>query len=407
MARPASLKPYKSPFRQAAGKAFWCVDVPPHLSGTGKRQQLFFGTEKAAKGKCEELKTRRDNLGTNLATVTSPQLLEAEECRQLLEDHPGISLRDAVHEFLEIHQSRVASIPFGELFQKYIDSRAKKSRPYLDHLRWAQTRLVELNDILASDLTVRKMDEALQQFKPSVRNAFQRYLRAALNWGTKRNYLPSNPVLKLDFEEVVNGETEIFEPDIVAAILNDCLKNDLALLPYRVFGFFCGVRPHGELTRIAWEDFDWSDKVLKLRAELTKKKRRRFIDVSENALAWLREYRRRGGTTTGLIMPLGRDELRKRHRANWGRVVGLNDEGRPKVRWIVQGMRHSYCSYWLVAHDNDTDGLVIQSGHESKEVMWDSYYRATTKTKAAKFWSLMPPKRRGQLEHVVPFQAAS
>jgi hypothetical protein len=240
MARPASLKPYKSLSRQAAGKAFWCVDVPPDLSGTGKRQRLFFGPEKEAKAKCEELKARRDNLGTNLAGVTAPQLLEAEECRRLLEEHPGISLRDAVHRFLEMHQSRVASIPFGELFQKFIDTKAKKSPPYLIHLRWAQQQLASLNDILASDLTVRKLEEALQPFRPSVRNSFQRYLRAALNWGTKRDYLPSNPVLKLDFEEVVSGETEIFEPEIVAAILKDCLNNDLALLPYRVLVFSAG-----------------------------------------------------------------------------------------------------------------------------------------------------------------------
>jgi hypothetical protein len=54
--------------------------------------------------------------------------------------------------------------------------------------------------ILASDLTVRRIEEALQAFTPSVRNAFQRYLRAVLNYGVKRDYLSVNPVLKLDFE---------------------------------------------------------------------------------------------------------------------------------------------------------------------------------------------------------------
>jgi hypothetical protein len=122
-------------------------------------------------------------------------------------------------------------------------------------LRWAQKQLAPLNVVLASDLTARRLEEALQPFRPSVRNAFQRYLRAALNWGAKRDYLSVNPALKLDFEEIVNGETEIFEPEIVAAILSDCLEHDLVLLPYRVFGFFCGVRPYGELTRVEWEDF--------------------------------------------------------------------------------------------------------------------------------------------------------
>ena len=64
-------------------------------------------------------------------------------------------------------------------------------------------------------------------------------------------------------------------------------------------------------------------------------------------------------------------------------------------------MRHSFCSYWLVANGNDTDTLVIQSGHEDKQVMWDSYYRATTKGKAKKFWSLRPKVDR----KIVPFAA--
>jgi len=141
---------------------------------------------------------------------------------------------------------------------------------------------------------------------------------------------------------------------------------------------------------------------LKLRAAITKNKRVRWVDVSANAFAWLNEYRRHGGVTTGLVVPFNQHDLRKRHRANWGRVVGLNEAGRPKQRWIKQGMRHSYCSYWLVANDTDTDTLVIQFGHEDKKVMWDSYYRATTKEKTRKFWAIRPPKPE---QKIIPFAA--
>jgi integrase len=152
----------------------------------------------------------------------------------------------------------------------------------------------------------------------SVRNAFQRYVRAVLNYGVKRDYLAANPVLKLDFEEIQSGETEIFEPEIVKSILLDCLENDLGLLPYRVFGFFGGVRPAGELPRLGWENVDWRDKVLMLSAEITKKKRRRHIDISDNAIAWLTEYRRRGGKVNGPLLPFNQFELRDRHRRQLG-----------------------------------------------------------------------------------------
>jgi hypothetical protein len=61
-------------------------------------------------------------------------------------------------------------------------------------------------------------------------------------------------------------------------------------------------------------------------------------------------------------------------------------------------MRHSFCSYWLALHE-DIDRLVIQSGHESKEVMWRNYYRATTKAKAEKFTT--------EQSNVVPFSDAA
>jgi len=154
------------------------------------------------------------------------------------------------------------------------------------------------------------------------------------------------------------------------------------------------VRPDGELLRVEWEDFNWVDKVLKLRAEITKKKRLRFVDVSDNALAWLHEYRKTGGKAEGLITPFRAGELRDHHRENWARVVGVTKAGKPKRRWIQQVARHSFCSYWLAHNNNDVDRLVILSGHESKEVMWNCYYRAATKDTAEKFWAIRPQRRK-------------
>ena len=209
----------------------------------------------------------------------------------------------------------------------------------------------------------------------------------------KRDYLASNPVAKLDFAEVVKGDTEIFDPATVQAILTDCLENDLALLPYRVIGFFAGVRPDrdGELPKLEWSDIDLDAKQITLRAEITKKRRKRWVDLSDNAVAWLRRYHDNGGSTAGRVVRFSASELRSHHRDNWSRVVGVNKKGKPKRRWIQQGMRHSFCSYWLVANNNDVDTLVVQSGHESKDVLWNSYYAAATKQEATEFWSILPP----------------
>jgi integrase len=399
MARVASLQPYKS---TTSPNRPWCVDVPHYLSDTGKRKRKFFETNRAAETECEKLEARRDNFGVSLTAMTPARITEASEAYKLLDPHQ-IGLLDAVRGFLDGHKQRTASIPFGQLFDLFIEAKTRKSQRYRDQLRWAKDRMEAMHGKVASDITVRDLDAILEGEKATVKNAFMRYLRAVFNWGLKRDYLASNPIAKMDFEEVVKGDTEIFEPKKVQALLDDCLENDLAFLPFRVVGFFCGVRPDGELPRLDWTDLDWSDKVLKLRAEITKKKRLRFVDVSDNALSWLQEYRQRGGKTEGPLVPFNSDELRDHHRENWARVVGVSEDGRPKRRWIQQGMRHSFCSYWLALH-GDIDRLVIQSGHESKEVMWRNYYRATTKAKAEKFWDILP---QTSATNIVPMAKAS
>lgn len=90
--RHASLKPYKS---ETSPNRPWCVDVPPHLSDTGKRKRKFFKTEREAKTECETLKTRRDNFGVSLPEMTPARIAEAAEAYKRLEGHP-ISLLDAV-----------------------------------------------------------------------------------------------------------------------------------------------------------------------------------------------------------------------------------------------------------------------------------------------------------------------
>jgi integrase len=384
--RSASLEPYKS---TTSANRPWCVDVPANLSETGKRQRKFFATKGEAKTECETLKARRENFGVSLTAMTPAKITEASEAYKLLDPH-HLGLLDVVREYLEDHKQRSASVPFSQLFDLYLEAKAKRSEKYKVQLRWLKGRLSALHDRIAADITVRDLDEVLKGEKATVKNAWMRYLRAVFNYGVKRDYLATNPIAKMDFEEVVKGDTQIFDPATVKAILNDCLEKDLAFLPYRVIGFFAGVRPDGELTRLEWPDIDLDAKQITLRAEITKKKRKRWVDLSENAIAWLQEYQKRGGRMEGRVVAFDRHELRDHHRDNWTRVVGVNKDGKLKRRWIQQGMRHSFCSYWLVAHDNDVDTLVVQSGHESKEVMWRSYYAAATRKDADKFWALWP-----------------
>src|SRR5215472_14060233 len=106
MARTASLEPYKS--KTASSARPWCVDVPPNLSDTGKRKRLFFSKKAEATRECEKLKTRRDNFGVSLSTMSPARIAIAAEAFNLL-DPQGIDLLEAVKAYLQDLGYRTAS----------------------------------------------------------------------------------------------------------------------------------------------------------------------------------------------------------------------------------------------------------------------------------------------------------
>ena len=103
-------------------------------------------------------------------------------------------------------------------------------------------------------------------------------------------------------------------------MLNHAFENDLDLLPFLVFGFFAGICPNGELQKLEWQDVDLTERgkpVLVIRPEVSKTKRRRFIDLSPNAIEWVEAFRRQGGKLEGRISPFTPSTLRKCRLKNW------------------------------------------------------------------------------------------
>ena len=252
---------------------------------------------------------------------------------------------------------------------------------YLSQMNWCKSRLSRLEYRMVSTLTAADIEAVLRGDPPSSRNAHIRYLGVVLRWGVKKGYLADDRAVRnLELSPVKPQEVRIYSVDDVEKMLDDCLENDLELLPYRLLTIFCGVRPTGEMSRVRWEDLNWDDNVLKLHAGITKKGRTRFIYPAENAMQWLLEYKRRGGPTTGKIVPYGRGWLESKIKANCRRAG---------VRGLKNASRHSYCSYWL-ANGGKIDALTLQAGHRSTGVLWESYYQMATRQDAAKFWGLLP-----------------
>ncbi|HET9377719.1 MAG TPA: site-specific integrase [Chthoniobacterales bacterium] len=398
MPRSSSLKPSEVKSRKARGLAAWCVNVPPELSETGKRRQLFFETKSEALGEYERLKARRDNFGNSLSAITPARIAEASEAYKLLDQrHARDSLLAIVRQYLAQHDLRSQSVRLGTLFDEYVAAKSHRTEKYLAEINKSRAPLEGLLDRLICDIAPAELEHRLSRSSGAYRNAVMRYVRAMFNYGIKRGYLLDNPILKLDFAHRVRREVQTIPAPIVAKMLNHAIENDLQLVPFLVLGFFAGIRPDGELQKVEWSDILFDENTIVIRPEVSKTNRRRFPRLSANAQSWLDEYKRGGGATEGKIVPFTSNILRTKRRANWLAAVGEN------AKWIQQGMRHTFCSNWL-AHHKDINELVLQSGHDSVDTMWRNYHKGVTEKEAKEFWAIRPAKGA---ENVVSFATAA
>jgi integrase len=386
MARIAPLLPTLVKSRKAQGKAPWCLSVPAALSSTGQRQRLFYPTKSGAALDADRLAIRRDNFGVSLTSMTPARIAEAAEAYNLLDACPGISLLSAVRAHIATFAAQSASVSFLDLFNEYIAAKSDRNAAYVNELRITRDRFPQLHEKLVCDIRPADLEALLSKLSPGARNPILRYWRAILNFGVKREYLTENPVARLDFVTRPRQEVVTIPVAQVSAMLNHALENDLKLLPYLVFGFFCGIRPTDELSEIEWSDVK-ADQVV-IRPEVSKTNRRRFVDISSNAQTWLDEYAARGGVMTGRVVQFTPSELRSHRTANW-KAAGV-------VKWPQTGMRHSYCSNWLASF-KDVNKLVLQSGHDNVDTMWRSYHQGIQESEAVKYWGLMPSREASKI----------
>jgi integrase len=375
----------------------WAINVPPYLSPTQKPQRRFFLLKKDADAFGSHMRRQADDHAHGATYLSRDRMGDAAKAYDVLaglEEITGrkYTLLAAVQDFAERQRQASKSVTLDQLFDEYLAARQDRSTAYLKQLRWFRGKLVRLSPRIVSTITAGDIETALRHETPSNRNGFIRYLKAIFIYGIKKGYLEKNPISGVEFSSVKLGEVQVYTPDEVQRLTDDCLANDLALLPYRAFTVFCGVRAKGEAARIQWSDLNWEEKVLKLRSGVTKTNHTRFINVSENCMAWLGEYRLRGGSIEGPIVSYTHSQLENRRAANFKRA-GVT----PKAN----AARHSYCSYYLSLHQK-IDELALQSGHRSTDVLFRHYYQAVRREDAEKFWSVLP---KAESSNIVAFSA--
>jgi integrase len=365
----------------------WRLNIPANLSSDGKRSRRFFQSRDEAEGFAIKLRMQLAKHGTSAPILPPAQADSAARAFAMLgKDAAPETLLEAVREYLDRHNTRLASLPFENAFEQFAAVQPR-SESYTRSLRQFRERLTALHGRMLCDITARDIEHAMEDFPPSVFNFGLRILGSLFNFGRKRDLCATNPTEKLDRKKLPPKEVEIYTPAQVAALLAAAERE---LIPWLATCMFAGLRA-SEARRMTWGDFDLTENFVRVRAAVSKIHRPRAIPMEDNLREWLLPYRREDSAP---IAPQGvnvlRTQLRAAHHASG-------------VRQIKHGPRHSYASY-LLARDGSVDALLLNMGHEDAATTFRHYHRVASQRAAKTFWSITPLEKSD--EKIVAMPAA-
>jgi integrase len=206
---------------------------------------------------------------------------------------------------------------------------------------------------------------------PQTRLNNLRVVRQFFGWARRAGYLPrAVPTAADDVEapRVPPGHIEIFRPADIAKLLAALTGPARA---YVAIGAFAGLRS-AEILRLRWEDIGATH--IRVGARASKTRQMRLVPIADNLRAWLSTC----GQTTGPVA----HQYDQRHAAATARTLD--------VRWVPNGLRHSYGSYRLAA-TNDLAALALEMGN-SGSVILQHYRQLVTPDAAAAWWAITPER---------------
>lgn len=273
---------------------------------------------------------------------------------------------EAVEELLKLKESRGASV-------RYVGDLRARLR------RFAGAFKCDMRSVTAAQ--VQAWIDGLGLSAQSATN-YRRCLSVLFAHGLSRAYCAENPVERVERIKVRNREeVEIYTPAEFARLLGAAPAE---LLPVLVLGGLCGLRTQ-EILRLTWEDIDVAERHVVVSAQTAKTAARRVVPLCDAAMAWLADYSGR----TGLIWPHPQITLYKAIEACAAATGG--PAGRPKpVRWLHNGLRHSWCSYRLAVL-GDAGRVAGEAGNSAAVV--HKHYKAVTSAKAGAAWFSVSPVR--------------
>ena len=192
-------------------------------------------------------------------------------------------------------------------------------------------------------------------------------------WATKNGLSGENPVSEYpDAKDL--GTPAILWPSAALALMRDVESNSPALMPYYALALFGGVRPAGEIGKLAaepnggWEHVDFAAGVIRIEPRISKVGRLRTIPLGTTLRAWLKACEGKP------ILPSGWEYARRALTVAHGVPY--------------DGLRHSFISYR--AEQAGSIGRAAMEAGNSESICLKHYLNRVSAADAKAFWAILP-----------------
>jgi len=380
----------------------------------GKRVRERAGSleaaRKVAKAKINELTTGAAHVG-NFTPRETAVVTEAVEIARRC----NVSLMDALRqheEALRILAGRGTLLEAAKHFADFVDEEKARGalarisvpnlvRDFLKHLEVREMSRRYIGDMRArlgraskafrgdvNDIKTDQIDAWLASFRNAsgqTRNNYRTAICTLFSYAKDKGFLPRDKPTEAEFSTRLNikrGEIGIYQPETIEILLS---RIERRLLPFVAFGAFAGLRS-AEITRLEWSDVRWDQNLIMISSGKAKTASRRLIPILPALVAWLAPWR----GAKGKVLEGVSDEfaLAKNFKKAVNAIV--DQDGRPSVEIVRNGLRHSYVSYRLAATQNAAQ-VALEAGNSPK-MIFQHYRELVTPEDAEKWFSIEPKK---------------
>jgi integrase len=364
----------------------------------GKRVQRSFPTKAAAERAMRHEQRMRQRHGEKVAGLSAGELAALVAARDRLAG-AGATLPEAVEFFMQ-HGARLKeSVSVSDLAGRFRAAKQglQRSAVYVSQLGVSLLSFARYaGSTAAHEVTREQIEEWLASggWAAKTRNNYLGDISAMFEWGKAAGLVLVNPAAGVERFRLPEAEIETLTSEECNSLLRAAAAGELRVMGCLVLGMFAGLRP-AEIGRLDWSAVNVDAAVVVVSGAKSKTRRRRVVDLTTNACAWLRLVppEMRAGKICGvnfddvwlifrreLGWDVGRSELKHVRRA-----VGPATRG----RWPKNCLRHTFASMHYAAHENEAR-LQVQMGHESAAMLHRHYRALKTKAEAAEFWALKP-----------------